>query len=43
MALGYNPYVLRFSMMAWTATSNQKIWTATQTQPIQGLGGSLVQ
>ncbi|HEX9050549.1 MAG TPA: rhodanese-like domain-containing protein [Anaeromyxobacter sp.] len=40
-ALGYNPYVLRFSMMAWSARSNQKIFTGSQTQEIFGLGGPL--
>lgn len=41
VALGYNPYVLRFAMMGWSASSPQKIWTATQTQTIFGLGGPL--
>jgi rhodanese-related sulfurtransferase len=40
-ALGYNPYVLRFSMMAWFGRSNQKIFTAGKTQEIQGLDGPL--
>jgi rhodanese-related sulfurtransferase len=40
-ALGYNPYVLRFSMMAWFGTTNQKIFTGSATQQIQGLGGPL--
>jgi rhodanese-related sulfurtransferase len=41
VALGYNPYVLRFAMMGWNASSNQKIYTSTQTQVIYGLGGPL--
>ncbi len=47
-ALGYDAYVLRFSMAAWTAVSKQKIWTATvdpndpftAPQTILGLGGA---
>jgi rhodanese-related sulfurtransferase len=41
VALGYNPYVLRFSMMAWLGKSNQKIFTAGTTEEILGLGGPL--
>jgi rhodanese-related sulfurtransferase len=41
VALGYNPYVLRFAMMGWNATSTQKIWSATASQPIYGLPDSL--
>ncbi len=40
-ALGYDAWVLRFSMMAWLASSPQKILSASQTQQIQGLGGPL--
>jgi rhodanese-related sulfurtransferase len=42
VALGYNPYVLRFAMMGWNASSPQKIWSASTTQDIYGLGGALV-
>lgn len=42
VALGYNAYVLRFSMMAWNGSSNQKIFSPSQTQTIYGLGGPLV-
>ncbi len=42
-AMGYNPYVLRFSMMAWFATSSQKIYSPNQVQTVQGLGGPLEQ
>lgn len=41
VALGYNPYVLRFAMMGWNASSNQKIFTASQSQQIFGLGGPI--
>ncbi|HSD20685.1 MAG TPA: rhodanese-like domain-containing protein [Anaeromyxobacter sp.] len=41
-ALGYNAYVLRFSMMAWNGSSNQKIYSPTQTQTIYGVGGPVV-
>lgn len=37
VALGYNPYVLRFAMMGWNASSSQKIWSATAPQTIYGL------
>ncbi len=40
-ALGYNPFVLRFSMMAWFPSSSQKIFTADRAQEIVGLGGPL--
>jgi rhodanese-related sulfurtransferase len=43
VALGYNPYVLRFAMMGWNASSSQKIWTSSQSQVIYGLGGALEQ
>jgi rhodanese-related sulfurtransferase len=43
VALGYNPYVLRFAMMGWNASSSQKIWTSTTSQLIYGLGGPLEQ
>jgi rhodanese-related sulfurtransferase len=43
VALGYNPYVLRFAMMGWNASSNQKIWSASKSQTIYGLGGALEQ
>lgn len=44
-ALGYNPYVLKFSMMAWTASSMQRIYSAdpATAEYIRGLGGPLVQ
>jgi len=41
VALGYNPYVLRFAMMGWNASSNQKIYTSSSTQTIYGLGGPI--
>jgi rhodanese-related sulfurtransferase len=41
VALGYNPYVLRFAMMGWNATSSQKIYSATKAQTIYGLGGPI--
>lgn len=41
VALGYNPFALRFAMMGWNASSAQKIWTSTQSQTIYGLGGPL--
>jgi rhodanese-related sulfurtransferase len=41
VALGYNPYVLRFAMMGWNATSTQKIWSATASQAIYGLPDNL--
>lgn len=43
VSLGYNAYVLRFSMMAWKASSGQKIYSPSQSQTIFGLGGDLVQ
>jgi len=43
VALGYNPFVLRFAMMGWNASSSQKIWSSTQAQTIYGLGGPLQQ
>ena len=43
VALGYNPFVLRFAMMGWNASSAQKIFSSTQTQQIYGLGGPLQQ
>jgi rhodanese-related sulfurtransferase len=43
VALGYNPFVLRFAMMGWNASSNQKIWSSSATQTIYGLGGPLQQ
>ncbi|WP_242344162.1 rhodanese-like domain-containing protein [Anaeromyxobacter terrae] len=42
VSLGYNAYVLRFSMMGWNASSNQKIYSPTQVQTIFGLAGPLV-
>lgn len=44
-ALGYNPYVLKYSMMAWTAESMQRIYSPDQgtAERILGLGGPLVQ
>jgi rhodanese-related sulfurtransferase len=41
VALGYNPYVLRFAMMGWNASSNQKIYSPSSTQLIYGLGGPI--
>jgi rhodanese-related sulfurtransferase len=41
VALGYNPFVLRFAMMGWNASSNQKIYTGSSTQLIYGLGGPI--
>jgi rhodanese-related sulfurtransferase len=41
VALGYNPYVLRFAMMGWNASSNQKIWSPSTSQLIYGLGGPI--
>jgi rhodanese-related sulfurtransferase len=43
VALGYNPFALRFAMMGWNASSNQKIYTPGATQVIYGLGGPLEQ
>jgi rhodanese-related sulfurtransferase len=43
VALGYNPYALRFAMMGWKASSSQKIYSPTQSQTIFGLGGPLAQ
>ena len=37
VALGYNPFVLRFAMMGWKAQTEQKIWTSSMTQTIYGL------
>jgi rhodanese-related sulfurtransferase len=41
VALGYNPYVLRFAMMGWNATSTQRIWSASAPQTIYGLPDNL--
>lgn len=41
VALGYNPYVLRFAMMGWSAASNQRIHSPSLTQTIYGLGGPI--
>lgn len=41
VALGYNPYVLRFAMMGWNASSSQKIWSPSASQTIYGLGGAI--
>ena len=41
VALGYNPFVLRFAMMGWNASSSQKIYSPTATQLIYGLGGPI--
>ncbi len=41
VALGYNPFVLRFAMMGWNASSNQKIYSPSASQLIYGLGGPL--
>jgi rhodanese-related sulfurtransferase len=41
VALGYNPYALRFAMMGWNASSSQKIWSPSASQLIYGLGGPL--
>jgi rhodanese-related sulfurtransferase len=43
VALGYNPYVLRFAMMGWKASSSQKIYSPGQSQTIFGLGGPIEQ
>jgi rhodanese-related sulfurtransferase len=37
VALGYNPFVLRFAMMGWKSQTEQKIWTSSLTQTIYGL------
>lgn len=41
VALGYNPYALRFAMMGWNASSSQKIWSPNYSQTITGLGGPI--
>jgi rhodanese-related sulfurtransferase len=41
VALGYNPYVLRFAMMGWNASSAQKIFSSSASQTIYGLGGPI--
>jgi rhodanese-related sulfurtransferase len=40
-ALGYNAWALRFAMMGWNASGNQKIYSPSATQLIYGLGGPL--
>jgi rhodanese-related sulfurtransferase len=43
--LGYNPFVLRFGFMGWSASTKMKVWSASQTkeqtQAITGLGGTV--
>lgn len=41
VALGYNPFVLRFAMMGWNASSPQKIGASTDSQLIYGFGGAI--
>lgn len=43
-ALGYNPYVLKFAMMGWNASSSQKIYSpdGAKAETIVGFGGPLV-
>ena len=42
VALGYNPYVLRFAMMGWNASTAMKIYSNGQVpQTIFGLGGEV--
>jgi rhodanese-related sulfurtransferase len=37
VALGYNPFVLRFAMMGWKPQSDQKIWSSSSSQTIYGM------
>lgn len=42
VALGYNPYVLRFSMMGWRAQTQMKFYSVDQVpQTVYGLGGPM--
>ena len=44
VALGYNPYVLRFGMMGWKASTPMKVYSNSQSpQTIYGLGGAVAQ
>jgi rhodanese-related sulfurtransferase len=42
VALGYNPYVLRFGMMGWGGLSSQKIGSSSVSQTVFGFGGPTV-
>jgi len=40
--LGYDTWTLRFGMASWTATSSQKIYDPTKSQPVYGGGYPVV-